>query len=344
MILVDKGIPGWEASGRNGGWAAGYGSGEGSSRLLKEGIRIWQTLDEELDAPTEFVLGGSLSIASTEEEVWFLDKEVEHSRKAGVDVRKVDLREMQEILPGLNDRALVGSFHPASGQANPQLTCQAWAWAIERLGGRIYQNAEVTGIEVQGGRVTGVETAAGGIRAEQVVNAAGPWCNVINGMVGQALPTQPHLIEMLCTLPVPPLTEATFFGNNLYCRQAVHGHLHFGGYQSLDIDVRRTSEKPTSSLITGDIARRFVELVPTMSNARVLRTWAGIIDASPDGEPIIGRVGYPDGYYVNVGFGGLGFSWSPIAGVVMSDLLVDGESPLDIGFLRPGRFAPRREG
>lgn len=339
VVLVEKGIPGWEASGRNGGWASGRGHDIDSSRVLKEGIKIWQSLDEELGAPTEFVLGGSLFIASTEGEVWNLDRELEESREVGVEVQRLDLKEMQEILPGLYDGALAGAYHPVSGQANPQLTSQAWAWGVQRLGGRIYQNTKVTGISVEHDRVVGVETTAGSLSTEQVVNAAGPWSDVINEMVGVSIPTKPHLIEMLCTLPAPALTEATFFGNVLYCRQGVHGHLHFGGYQNVQIDPRTNERKPTSSLTTGDIAKRFVDLVPTTAGVRVLRTWAGIIDASPDEEPILGEMVSPEGYYVNIGYGGLGFTWSPAAGKIMSDLLTTGDCPWEIGFLNPYRFS-----
>ncbi len=338
VILVDKGIPGWEASGRNGGWASGGGHDVSSSTLLKEGIKIWQGLDEELDAPTEFILGGSLFIASDEEEAWHLDQELEKSREAGVEVEKVGLREMQQILPGLHDGALSGLFFSQSGQANPQLTSQAWVWGIQRLGGRIYQNTTVTGITVEHERVTGIETSAGSISAEQIVNATGPWSNVINGMVGHSLPTRPCLIEMLCTQPAPPLTKAAFYGNVLYCRQAIHGHLHFGGYQTIEIDPNKATVKPTFSLITGDIAKRFVGLIPSAASLRVLRTWAGIIEMTPDDGPILGAMGHPQGYYVNSGYGGLGFSWSPIAGKMMAELLARGKTSLAIDSLSPARF------
>ena len=338
VVLVEKGIPGWEASGRNGGWASGRGHGIDSSRVLQEGIKIWQNLDEELGASTEFVLGGSLFIASTEQEVWNLDYELEQGREAGLEAQRLDLREMREILPGLHDGALAGTFHADSGQANPQLTSQAWAWGINRLGGRIYQDTRVTGIKVESDRIVAVETDAGTIATEQVVNAAGPWSGAINDMVGVSIPTKPFLIEMLCTLPAPVLTKATFYGNVLYCRQGVHGHLHFGGYQQLDIDPHTNERKPTSSLVTGDIARRFVDMVPSTAGVRVLRTWAGIIEASPDEEPILGKMRSPEGYYVNMGYGGLGFTWSPAAGKIMSDLLTTGECPWEIGFLDPYRF------
>ena len=343
VIVVDRGIPGWEASGRNGGWAVGfateYNREDERMPLAREALQIWQTLDEELGAPTEFVLGGNLTIALTEEDLPFHEETLERSRRWGEEARKVDLKQMREILPGVTDRAIEGVFVPMAGHANPQLTAQAWVWAIQRNGGRIYQNTTVTGVGVQGGRVTHLETTAGNIRADKIVNAAGPWANLIAGMTGQYLPVVPRLIEMLCTMPVPTLTKCTFGGNHLYCRQAVKGHLHFGSGGASKIDLRATSEKPTRSAITRFTAKRFLEVLPGMSEVPILRTWAGIIDRTPDSLPIIDKLDYPEGMYVNVAFGGTGFSNSPGAGKAMSGLVLDGECAFDISGLNARRFA-----
>ncbi len=347
VVLLDKGIPGWEASGRNGGWAAGHGlvpDDMKTSAPMMEGIKIWQTLDEELGAPTEFALGGCLFIAFWEEESTHVEQIHEEAVRVGHEVRRVDLKEMQEIIPGLSDKAQFGLFFPNSGQANPQLTSQAWAWGIERLGGRIYQDTLVTGIQVDLDRIVGVETSAGAIGAEQVVNAAGPWSGIVNEMVGVSLPSDPTIIQMMCTLPAPTLTKATFYANVLYCRQAAHGQLHFGGFNGFHKEVRKGTDKPTDSLITGDVALRFAELIPNAARLRVLRTWAGIIDATPDHTPIVGKAPGPEGYYVNVGYGGMGFSWSPIGGKLMSEVLTAGETSIDASVLDPARFEGYTEG
>ena len=49
VVLVERGIPGWEASGRNGGWALGfateYNQEDHRMPLALEAMQIWQTLD-----------------------------------------------------------------------------------------------------------------------------------------------------------------------------------------------------------------------------------------------------------------------------------------------------------
>ena len=343
VVLLDRGIPGWEASGRNGGWAVGlsvnYNREEARIPLALEAYRLWPTLEEELGAPTEFVEGGSLFVALTEEDAWLQDQALERCARWGVEAHRLVLKGLREVLPGVTDRALSGVFIPRAGHANPQLTCQAWVWALERRGVRVYANTPATGIGVRGGRVARVETPAGTVATERVVNAAGPWAGLVAGLVGRFLPVAPVRIEMLCTVPVPPLTRATFGGNGLYCRQALKGHLHFGGGAAQRVDLRQGAEKPTRSFITRGIARRFVELLPGLGDVPVLRTWAGVIDRTPDNLPIIDRLEEPEGMYVNAGFGGIGFSNSPGAGKAMAELVADGRCSFDISGLSARRFA-----
>ena len=337
VVLVDKGVPGWEASGRNGGWAGGGGRGGGA--IAVENARIWSGLEDELGESIEYVQGGSLNIAMSEQDAVRQDRMVQSLREAGSETRIVDLQEMQDILPGVSDKALRGTFNPNGSHANPQLTCQAWLWALERIGARVLQETKVTGVGVAEDRVTHVETDRGNIGAGHVVNAAGPWAHLINEMVGLNTPPRPVLIEILCTMPLPPVTQATFGGNVLYCRQAVSGHLHFGGWNAVVKDVRVNEVKETSSLVTGDIAERFVEMVPGLRHAKVLRTWAGVIARTPDDVPIIDALESPMGFYVNMGFGGGGFAFSPIAGKIVSELIVDGQSRFDISAFSRSRMS-----
>ena len=339
VVVAERSTPGWEASGRNGGWAMGHTFDEARVPLSLETIRIWPTLADELGAPTEFVMGGSLNVALTEEEAYFQDERLRQHEAWGIAARKVDLKEIQEILPGVTDKALSGSFLEATGQANPQLTSQAFAWAIERNGGRVHTDTEVTGIGVQSGRVTHVETTRGDIAADVVVNAAGPWAHRVMGMVDQYLPAVGVRIQILCTLPVPPVTQATWSGNGLYCRQAAKGHLHFGGGRFQDVDLAEpTPDKRTDAFTTRGIAKRFVELVPELGHVPVLRTWAGVYDQTPDHLPIVDKLDHPEGMYI-VFDGGYGFSNSPGLGKTMSDLIVDGSCAIDIGPYNAARFA-----
>ncbi len=84
--------------------------------------------------------------------------------------------------------------------------------------------------------------------------------------------------------------------------------------------------------------QNFVEQFPFLSSIGIRRMWAGRIDATPDAVPVLGEVDQPKGFLFATGFSGHGFAMGPIVGLIMSQLIMDGESAFDIHPMRYGRF------
>ena len=158
--------------------------------------------------------------------------------------------EIRDMIPGISEKILGGMFSPNAGHANPQRTVQAFAWAFQDLGGRLYQNTAVTDIKVVGGRVSSVETTAGAIKAEVVVGAAGPQTGLLAEMVGVHVPVAPARVEILATAPLPPLFDIALVGNGLYGRQAARGNLLFGGgpHEWTDVGLTDDPDEPNTPL------------------------------------------------------------------------------------------------
>ena len=83
----------------------------------------------------------------------------------------------------------------------------------------------------------------------------------------------------------------------------------------------------------------FVALFPSLKNIGVNRVWAGCIDATPDALPVLGEVTQPKGFLFATGFSGHGFAMGPIAGMITSELILDGKPSFDIHPMRFSRFA-----
>ena len=344
VVVVEKGTVGGEASGRSGGMISERVDEPPLIPLAVESLRLWATLDDELGYPTEFTHQGRLQVAVSEEEMGDLISERDQSLRHGVSVDQLDPGEIVDVIPGITGRTLGGLFFSNGGHANPQRTVQAFAWAFQDLGGRLYQNTAVTGFEVAGDRVTSVETTAGAIETDMVVAAAGPQTGLLAEMVGVHVPVAPARVEMLATAPLEPLFDIALAGNGLYGRQAARGNLLFGGGAHEWIDVGLTAEpgKPNTPLIR-NIARRLAELLPGVADVPLLRGWAGVVEQAPDYLPIIDILDSPSNYVV-VTASAHGFGLTPATGRVVSDLVLYGESSVDISGLGLGRFADVRPG
>jgi len=344
VVVIDKGVVGGEASGRNGGMVSERVDEPLLIPMAVEATEMWATLDEALGHPTEFVQEGRLQVAVTEEEMGSLFAERDEALRHGLRAELVDPAEIRDMIPAITERTLGGLFFANGGHANTQLTVQAYAWALQDLGGRLCQNTTVTGLRVVDGRVSIVETTAGDIAADVVVGAAGPQTGLMAELVGVHVPVAPARVEILATAPVEPRFPIALVGNGLYGHQAVRGNLLFGGgaHEWTDVDLTTSPGKPNTPLIR-NIARRLAELLPGAADAPVIRSWAGVVEQAPDYRPIIDILDDPSNYVV-VTASAHGFGISPATGKVVSDLVLHGESSIDIRGLGLDRFSDVRRG
>ncbi|MFN2120407.1 MAG: NAD(P)/FAD-dependent oxidoreductase, partial [Anaerolineales bacterium] len=85
-----------------------------------------------------------------------------------------------------------------------------------------------------------------------------------------------------------------------------------------------------------------VARMPMLERAGRASHWAGLYEVTPDAHPIFG-VTPIEGLLVVTGFSGHGFMHGPIAGKLMSELIVDGGyRTLDVSTLDLARFREHR--
>ncbi|ORE90461.1 FAD-binding oxidoreductase [Aurantimonas sp. 22II-16-19i] len=333
VTVVEKGIVGFEASGRNGGGCTHY-----QSPLFHEEQRLWPQMDELLGYPTEYQRGRIVFQVDPRKERFHEGLGLRLPSGYAWDV--LDPRQVRELVPLAGDNVVSGVHFHFGGHANPQRTSQAYAWAAQDHGAKILQHTPVRGFETAGGRVTGVETASGIIGCDALVIAAGPQTGRLVAMLGHDLPMAAARAEMIVTEPLEMMPITGVDGNGLYGRQTLRGNLAYGGGPHEwfgEVGLEETPPKPSGS-VTRNIARRVAELLPKAAHARVIRSWAGVIENTPDGRPVIERLAAPDNVTVAT-MSSVGFGLSPASGRAIRDLVIDGRcSFADLEKLRLSRF------
>jgi sarcosine oxidase subunit beta len=338
VLVLDKGVVGWEASGRNGGGASHY-----HSPLFHEEQRLWPQMDALLGYPTEY-RRERVIFALTESDLVAYQGMAAEGRKLGYSVSDLDPMQVRELVPMANEANLGGVRLHYGGHANPQRTVQAYAWALQDLGGRICQHTAVSDIVEQGGRVIAVETPVGRIGCDALVIAAGPQTGMLLAKLGLRLPLGFGRAEMIVTEPAPLMKIGGVDGNGLYGRQTVRGNLAFGGgpHEWIELAFDGPAARPTSPL-TRNLARRVAELMPGAAHLRLIRSWAGVIENTPDGRPVLDRLDNPANVVVAT-MSSVGFGLSPASGHAVRDLVMDGRcSFADLGKLRLSRFENIRD-
>jgi sarcosine oxidase, subunit beta len=318
VTVLDKFIVGWEASGRNGGGASHY-----ASPLFDEEQRMWPQMDELLGYPTEHQKE-RIIIAMTERQWEQYRFVAERHKRLNHPVELLDTKQVLDAVPLASEKAFGGVHYKFGGHANPQRTTQAYAWALQDLGGTIVQHSPVTGFETAGGKVTGVKTANATYGCDAVVVAAGPQIPQLMAKLDVHVPLAAARAEMIITEPAPMMPLTGVDGHKLYGRQTMRGNLAYGGgpHEWLDTEADGPAARPSTPLARG-LAKRLAELFPKAAHLNVIRSWAGIIENSPDGRPIIDRLTSPDNVVV-ASMSSVGFGLSPASGHAIRDLVIDG--------------------
>jgi len=333
VLVIEKGIVAWEASGRNGGGCTHH-----FSPLFAEEQRLWPQMDELLGYPTEFQ-PGRIYLAMERAHEALADRMTGNGARYGFRTERLDPAQLRELVP------LAGDVHAAywlrfGGHANPHRTVQGYAWAMQDHGGRVLQHTTVQGFAVRAGRVTGVKTDRGLLGCDQLVLAAGPQTGKLAAMLGVRVPVVSARAEMIVTEPLPLMPVGGADGNGLYGRQTMRGNLAYGGgpHEWLGEGEGMGVPPRSSTPLMGNIAARLVEMFPRARHARILRSWAGVIENTPDGRPVIDRLAEPSNVVVAT-LSSIGFGLSPASGHAVQQLVTDGACQFaDLSTLSLSRF------
>ncbi len=118
----------------------------------------------------------------------------------------------------------------------------------------------------------------------------------------------------------------------VYTAQARRGNLVVGSTRQFAGYDRGSSYRAIQKLV-----RQTTALIPPVAKLHVLRSYAGLRPASPDGWPILGRAAELPGFVLATGHEGDGIALSPITGKHIADLIT-GHIAEDV--LAP--FSPQR--
>ncbi len=333
VLVIEKGIVGWGASGRNGGGATHH-----QSPLFAEEQRLWPQMDELLGYPTEFQ-PKRIRMALSDRQLEEFKIGVDNTRGQGFPAEWLDAKQVRDLVPLAGNNVVGGVYYERGGHANPQRTVQAYAWALQDLGGRILQHTAVTGFQRSGGKVVAVETSAGVFACDTLILAAGPQTGRLSAQLDSEVPVTVARAEMIVTEPLPLMPIGGVDGNHLYGRQTLRGNLAYGGgpHEWLTPDDDAVAARPSSPLAR-NIAKRLAELFPKAAHIRVIRSWAGVIENTPDGRPVIDRLPTASNAIIAT-MSSVGFGLSPATGRAISQLVLAGHCDFaDLSSFRLSRF------
>lgn len=349
VVVLEKNAIGSGSTGVCPGGIRQQFSEETNIKLSIESVKFFEHFEEETGHPADFRQHGYLILATTEEELEAFRRNASLQRKFGIEVSLLSLQEIRAIIPELNVEDIRGAtFCPTDGYADPHSVVSGFAATARRLGVKIHEETEVTGIELSNDKVTGVLTTRGKFEAPVVVNAAGAYAGVIGRMVGLDLPIHPSRRHVFITEPIfnksnrlksldrPNLPMVIDFHVGFWFRRE-GSCLIFGMRNPAEPEGFETSVD--WEFLTNTLAQVACRRLPPLTDIGIMRGQAGLHSDTPDCMAIVGGTPAIAGFYLACGFSGHGFMHSPAVGRLMAELVLDGKTSLpDISPLSSDRF------
>jgi glycine oxidase len=317
--------------------------GASGGRLLDLGLRsasMWPAFAAELESLTGLPVGllrtGTLLAARDEDDARELERQLEFRHSLGLAVRRLRPSQARELEPALAPTVRLALEVPDDHSVDPRLVLTALRHACESAGVRLREHTRVACVELSDARVTGVTLQDGErLRAEQVVLAAGPWSERIDGLpAGAAVPVRPvkgQILRLRDPAGAGLLRRVLRFRGG-YLVPRGDGRYVLGA----TVEERGFELAPTAGGVY-ELLRDARELVPGISELEIEELSVGLRPGTPDNAPVIGAgsvrgLVWATGHYRN------GILLAPLTAELVAAVLSGETADELLSTCAPGRF------
>ena len=295
----------------------------GNSEFYSHSLKLWEGLEADLNYNVMMSQRGLIMLCHSDGQRDAFVRRANVMRSRGDDAHMLSVEDLRKLLPYLNyDNARFpiygGLLQKRAGTARHDAVAWGYARAADQRGVELIQNCEVTGFNINNGRVTGVETSRGKIEANKVAIVVAGRSSQVAQMAGIRLPIESHILQAFVTEGLKPvINNVISFGmGHFYISQSDKGGLVFGG----DLDGYASYAQRGNLPLMEHVFEAGMALMPMIGKAKVLRSWGGIMDMSPDGSPIIDKTSV-EGLFINCGWCYGGFKAVPASGYAYAHLI-----------------------
>jgi sarcosine oxidase subunit beta len=304
-------------------------------KLAKRNRSVMERLSGELNFNIPFRQDGYLALATDKEELADLEESAKLQQSAGIQTSILSSEQIANRYPMLETSSILGgTFSKDDGSAHPFSVVFGYWNGLIRHGGKLVRPTLVKRLQLKGEQVSSVETDQGTYEADVFILSAGVGTRSILQSVGLDVPTEILRHEMLATEPLKfflkPMIE--LYPDRLYVTQSLRGEVicHIPRNDPNPKDTRSTLD------FLEDAATEVTRFIPSLRSAKVLRSWAGLVETTRDSEPLCGRMKYGN-LWVALGDSGKGLMFAPVLGELMSEAIISGEPNSDLI-----RYSPTR--
>ncbi|MEP4038528.1 FAD-dependent oxidoreductase [Pseudophaeobacter sp.] len=327
------------------------------TKLINYSIDLYKELEVETGQGTGWTQTGSLSIATNEDRLTTLKRQVSLGRAFGLEAEIVDRKQVEELWPLLRTDDVIGAVHsPVDGRVNPSDVALALSKGARARGVQFFEETRVTGLQKKGSRISGVEVGDHVIEADEVVIACGLWSREVAQMAGANMPLYACEHFYMLTKPVP---EVQALGKGvhlptlndqdafLYARDDVEGLL-VGCFEphAKGLPMEKLPADFSFDLLGEDwdhfmpMMENALHRIPALEKAEVRMLLNGPESFTLDSQFMMGESPEVPGLFLMGGMNSTGIALAGGAGMAMAEWIIAGEPTMELNEADIRRFGP----
>jgi sarcosine oxidase subunit beta len=336
VVVLESKYPGSGLSVRAIGGVHSQWDNEHDIKLARRNREALERLSGILDFNIPFRQDGYLLLATDEDQLMHIKECAKIQQSLGIETTTFSREEISRRYSMLDESSVVGgTLSKDDGSIHPfSVVFGYWKGLIEH-GGKLLRPTFVKGLETEGNQVCALHTDQGSYEADAVVLSAGVGTRSILQSIGLDVPTVIVRHEMLATEPLKfflkPMLE--LYRDKLYVNQSLRGEIicHIPRKDPNPKDTRSTLE------FLEEAATELTSLLPSLRAAKVLRSWAGLVETTPNSGPLCGKIGF-ENLWVALGDSGKGIMLAPVIGELLSEEILTGKTSDELA-----PYCPRSE-
>ncbi len=309
------------------------------SGLSRESKRLYKALVDSEDLGFGYEQKGHLTLYSTAKGFDGARKEAALMEDFGIETRLLDPADVHQMAPMVRPDITGGLYFPDDAHLIPHDFVTGLAEIVGAMGVDIRTSTEVMGFEVNGGRIQTVRSTRGDFCADTVVLASGAWSPTLTRDLKLRLPIQSAKGYSVTykrpesTVPLPLLLkEAAVAVTPMGEMLRFAGTLELAG---LDLSINQRRIDAFLENAKGYLS------VP--KDLELVEIWRGLRPCTPDGLPVIGRCRDVTNLILATGHAMVGMGLGPVTGKIVSQIVDNEQTDVDIGELGVERFGQGRK-
>lgn len=297
--------------------------------------KLFEDLAKEPDFDFELKNNGILAFYKTEKAGEEEAHLAQRAKELGLDMAVLDPAACKALQPKLELDVLGAVHYRCDAHLYPVKLMQLLLRYLEQAGVKLVRNRELSRVAMKGNKIMSIFTGDEEWRADQYVLAAGSWSPALAKLFNVNISLMPGKgYSFMEDEPEERMIIPALLCEARVAITPMNGQLRYGG----TMEIAKINNNTNLNRVRGIIAavpKYFPTLEPKLPELKSI--WYGFRPASPDGLPYIGRTNKWSNLVVATGHGMMGLSLGPATGLLVSQLVLDQKTEINIKAFHPSR-------